>query len=458
MNKLRIRLNDRKRFVFSAALGAVLVLLAGGANALAITTNTVWCVPNTSISPTCTPGAGKAHIQDAIYAPAMPGDVILVGPGYYHESVDVNVANLSIFGAQAGKDARVDRNEPWKESIVDASTGATGGGGGAAFYVDGEYVVIDGFTIEGGTTGGKYTSGIYDDKNNISILNNIIQNNAVGVYLYYGGALVEYNLFKNNNEGTVGSHDFDIPGPGFGIVLDDDDESSITENAFKGNLGAAMWMSGYSDVAITDNTSEKDGSFVVIYRCNYVDFSRNQGQDFGAQGFLPVYGATNADAAIDLLGVADPSDYSNDYLQIHENVLREGRTLGYNGIAFSTIAGAHYNCEYCHVTNNTICRFAGNGIVAEPGSASYPTLWASQISGNDLENNGTDGILIGYATSTSPNGNNALFENKAEGNHGLDCADDTPGALTLSTDNTWYNNIGPYSYPTGLCMSRGYRH
>jgi parallel beta-helix repeat protein len=202
-------LNNRKHFLFSAALTAVLLLFAGGAKALAAT-NTVWCVPNTSISAACTSGMGKTHIQDAVYAPAQSGDVILVGPGYYNETVDVNVSYLYIFGAQAGRDAR-NRHESWKESIVDASPGASGAGHGAAFHIEpGEYnVVIDGFTIQGGNAAaGIDGSGIYldDGAYMIQILNNIIQNNAIGLCMNNSSYdLVEYNLFQNNNNGISGS-------------------------------------------------------------------------------------------------------------------------------------------------------------------------------------------------------------------------------------------------------------
>jgi hypothetical protein len=106
-------------------------------------------------------------------------------------------------------------------------------------------------------------------------------------------------------------------------------------------------------------------------------------------------------------------------------------------------------CEYCQVSDNTIKRFAGNGIVAEPyGSAG--TLSYSLISGNDVEENGNDGILVGLAPY---NYYNSLFENLAEGNQTNDCEDDTgPGnPLTLGTYNTWFNNIGNLSSPAGLC-------
>ena len=475
MNRLKIRLNDGKRFLFPAALAAVWVLLMGGANALA-TTNTVWTVTKSSSNPTCsrTPSLVTTcnTIQSAVTAAESGptyGDVVVVGPGRYNETVEVSSTGLlTILGAQAGRDARVDRNEPWKESIVDASGTPTGSGGGAGFFVEGDNVIIDGFTIQGGgvTSGspGVAASGIYvDGVGPDQILNNIIQNNVVGVYLYYPAYnLLKNNLFKNNNCGKPGTDDYELDGPGFGVAaygpgpadLSDSDyeyivygSTSITENAFEENLAAAIYMAYYASwYAVTENTSNKDGSFLVCYDCYYDTFSGNQGRDFGAKGFLPLYGSTNADAAIDIV-------YYNVSLQINNNVLEGGKTSGYNGIAFdSTTSEADYNCEYCQVSNNQISRFGGSGIVAQPYE-DYATLYYCLISGNDAEDNVQDGILIGLAPD---NYYNTLVDNKAKGNHVFDCEDDTVDSLTLGTYNTWYNNIGRLSSPPGLCSSRSW--
>jgi parallel beta-helix repeat protein len=432
-----------------AAVAALLVLLAGGANLLA---KTVWCVPTVNVNASCTTATTKAHIQDAVYA-ASAGDVIVVGPGTYNETVDVDVEDLSIFGAQAGQDARWGRYNPAQESIVDASGTPYGGGGGAAFFIDEYNVVIDGFTIQGGTTGG-YASGIYVDGENPQILDNIIQNNAVGIYFYEAwGTLVEYNLFLTNNWLVAGADDYYFAGlRGFGIAgYYPYYDVSITENAFEGNLAAAMAIYySYYGLEINHNTSKADGSFVVCSDCGEVFIDHNQGKDFGAKGFLPINSTNNADGAIDLI-------YENEYIQINDNTLKGGKTSGYNGIAFSnlnwyegsTTYAPDYVCEYCQVSNNTIVGFGGNGIVAEP-VASDATLYYSMISRNVVVDNGNDGILIGAAPD---NYYNSLFDNKAKDNHVFDCADDTTGSLTLGTADTWFNNIGSLSYPTGLCAA-----
>jgi hypothetical protein len=439
-------------------MAAVFVLLAGGANALA---NTVWCVPSASLNPSCTSGTTFSHIQSAVSV-ASAGDVVVVGPGYYNESVDIETYNLTLLGAQAGKDARQGRNGRWQESIVDATNQTAApptGGNGAAFYVHAFNVVIDGFTIQGGTKG-TAAAGIWTDEINIQILNNIIRNNAVGTYIDGGMALIEYNLFQTNNTPKAGSADAAIENlSGFGIAGETLAGTAITENEFTGNLAAAMYFYTGSGGAVTENTSTNDGSFVVFNNCENTVFSHNQGQNFGAKGFLHIIGSSHADAAIDVL-------YSNSSLQINDNDLEKGKSPGYNGIAFSTIitpdSPPAYVCLLCQVSNNTIKGFEGSGIVAETPPTGTGTLNSSLISRNDLEDNRNDGILIGWVSDTE-NYLNSLVDNQAEGNHPFDCADDTIGSGltllgTLGTADTWINNTGSSNLP-GLCTpGRGNHH
>jgi len=469
MNKLHFMFNTGKRFGCSAALAVVFVLLVGAANASA---NTVWTVSKASSNGTCGPGATTCNIIQSAVIAASPGDVINVGPGTYNETVGIGKPNLSLLGAQAGKDAWVDRNDPTNESIVDASGSPAGFGGGAAFFVNANNVVIDGFTIQGGANGKTpNASGIYvTPAGNISqILNNIIQNNAMGLYFgavyvspyWYNSYFVvaKHNLLKTNNAGASGLSTRPIAGQqGFGIVgFISGDGTNITENQFIGNKATAILLAGISrqvpctNVAITENTSYEDGSFVVLGNCYNVIISRNQGKNFGAQGIWPVTGSNKATAAIDAL-------IWNQALQINDNDLEEGGVPEYSGIDFFS-EGANYVCFMCQVTNNTIKRFSGNGIVAE-ASAGGSTLQWSGVSGNIVEDNGEDGILIG---ATPPNGSGnkyneyiSLVDNLAQGNQGKDCEDDTVGGgltpiLTLGRANTWTHNLGESSSPNGLC-------
>ena len=447
MNRLHIMLNNRRRFVISAAIAAVLVLCAGGANA--VTPLTVRCVTKTSASPnpSCTALTTYSTIQAAVTA-AASGDIIVVGPGTYTEYVTINTDSLSLFGAQAGKDAREDRHDSKKESTVNAT-----GTGYPTITINAPFVVIDGFTIQGGTGVFPFSAGIFlSGGQGTQVLNNIIEANSTGVFLIGAtGNVVERNLIKNNNGGAglvVGC----------GVAALENEFLSISDNEFVGNHAAAISILDAEFTTMTNNTSENDGAFAVFLGTVGNLFSHNRGRNFGAKGLLPVslYGPSgpDADAAVDI-------GFGNEFLEISHNDLEEGEGSISHGIAFTTIFGTSSDSEGVVVKDNRIKGFKDNGIVAETDTTVLPTLGMtrySSIVGNEVEDNGQDGIFIQGADDK--NSNVSLFDNEAEGNHVFDCQDTSlatgPG-YTLGTANTWFNNTGNLSYPTGLC-TRGRRH
>ena len=430
MNRLRIRLNDRRRFVFSAVMAVVFVLLAGTANAQVLT---VRCVPSHTISSSCS-ATDYTSIQNAVNA-AASGDIILVGPGTYKEYVTISTDSLSLFGAQAGRDAREDRKDHKKESIVDASTT-----GNPTFYIAVPFVVIDGFTIRGGIS---YQGILMEGSQGLQVLNNIIEDNCVGVDLEGSGEdVVERNLIKDNNGSDCG----------YGLLAEFGGALGVNDNKFSGNHAAAISIVGEQFATITNNTSENDGSFVVFVVSEGGLFKHNQGRNFGAKGVLPLYydalPPTDADAAVDIA-------FGNQFLEISDNDLEAGEGSISNGIAFSTFLGSSQDSEGVVVKDNRIKGFKDNGIVAETDTTVSPTLGMtrySSIVGNHVEDNDQDGIFIEGADKY--NSNISLFDNEAEGNHVFDCQDTSlatgPG-YTLGTHNTWFNNIGNLSYPRGLC-------
>ncbi len=445
MIRLHIMLNNRRRFVISAAMGALLVLLAGGANAGVPPPVAVRCVPNLSVNPSCAVAYGTISLA---VTNALSGDAIFVGPGTYDESVTISTPGLSLFGAQAGNDARVDRHGP--ESIVN-------GMGNPAFAVTADYVVIDGFTVMGGTAPGgivvgSITSTVYHWT---QVLNNILEENGTGVYLYKANSpLVEHNLFRNNT--AAADPGAGVTWVGIGIVSNGVAFPVMTENEFTGNKMAAIFVAGGNNATITNNTSENDGSFVLYASTNQCLFSHNRGKNFGHKGVLPIVVNSTpyyADAAVDV-------GPGNSYLVISDNDLEEGEAPISNGIAFTTAFASSplgtspgYNV---FVKNNEIKGFPENGIVAEELSGTG-TLLYSFIGGNEVRDNGSDGILIEGAGVN--NHNIELFDNKAEGNRLLDCDDTTAGGGTLGRGDAWFNNIGNSSFPTGLCTpSRGHNH
>jgi nitrous oxidase accessory protein NosD len=441
-------------------MAAAFVLLAGGANALAIT---MWTVSKTSSNTTCSyPSQTTCNtIQSAVTA-ASSGDVIQVGPGPYSESVVINETGqnrdgLTLLGAQAGRDARVGRDELWKESVVNAT-----GTGNPGITVNANFVVIDGFTITGdsaatppaGIVVGSKDSGYYWAQ----ILNNILENSGTGVYLFRPAsdsvhrspyAVIEHNLFRDNTAGKGAN-------VGFGIFSNGATGPVITENAFTGNKAVAIVISGGDHAEVTNNTSENDGAFVAYVGAIQSLFSHNLGKKFGHKGAPVVIGANSIypDAAVDI-------GPGNSHLVISDNDLEEGESHISNGIAFTNTfpaaaAGTNptYN-YYVTVKNNKIKGFPENGIVADTQTGG--TLIYSWILGNEVLDNGSDGISI-----QDSNYNISLFDNQVEGNL-LDCHDATTGGVgTLETQDIWLNDTGNSSNLTGpppLCTpGRGHNH
>ena len=136
---------------------------------------------------------------------ATPSATITVDAGTYNEQVFLT-KSLTIKGAKAGVDAR-----------TRATTGETIMGGISAngaqtgsFFVTADNVTIDGFTVQG-ETNKSTTRGagivIYPNVSGTHVFNNILQNNVAGLFLANASstnaAVIQHNLFKNNNNAGV---------------------------------------------------------------------------------------------------------------------------------------------------------------------------------------------------------------------------------------------------------------
>ena len=436
------------RCAFQTVLIFVPFLLAGGGKANATPGGvTVRCVPNVNVNAGCTSPNAYSTIQAAVNA-AVPGDVIFVGPGTYNEAVTISTSSISLLGAQAGNDARIGRKNRLKESIVN---GKTNSGQNIAIWISASGVVVDGFTVSGVTSApSPYPAAgiLIGTQNSFSggeqIINNVLENNGVGLYVYEGAApsaasaqpsvVAEHNLIRNNNAGTVGS-------VGFGISLNGATYPNIAENAFMDNRLIAISVVGGGFASVMNNTSENDGAFAFFAKTSQALFSHNTGKNFGYQGVLPGPNSTFADAAIEI-GPA------NKNLVISDNVLEKGQAPISNGIAFSTVFDAGLNNSTPNATvnveGNKVMRFPGDGIMAEASTGG--TLTFSWVQGNQLLENGASGIVI-----DANNYNISLFDNQAGGNSVSDCSDESVGGGTLGTANGWFNNTGSSSFPNGLC-------
>lgn len=403
----------------SLASFAFLFIFAGSADSFAAT---VRCVPNASLDSSCAP-TNYPTIQAAVTASAA-GDIVLVGPGTYHEHVTVPQNDLVLLGAQAGNDPRdkEERCPPWKESIVDAANGA--------FVVTGSRVILDGFTVQGADTA---HFAITVNGNGAKVFNNIIQKNAQAVCTSCGGGLttqsgtsdliVRQNLFRYENDG---------------IFATNATRAIVSDNVFighnpvdpNGNAAAINFNSGSSDITVSNNKAYDNQTFIVVGpNTTHVEFSYNRGSRFSG-------------TAVYVTG-------TNDQLVISNNDLSEGTA---RGIKLNQDFGAG-TITHATISYNSIRKMGTYGIFvqnpADVGSM-LPTLTSSVIIGNQLRDNGTGPSDAGLFIDVGNTGN-FLTQNDVRDSRRFDCRDNSTGTGTLGTGNVWFDNIGEKSSPTGLC-------
>jgi len=255
-----------KRFLIGTSL-AVILLVTGASAAFAAD----WYVDATTGNDanSCTaPGPGNAcqNIQAAINK-ASASDVIHVAAGTYPEATTPGQPlkvdkTLTLLGAQAGLDART-RGGP--ESTVTNPQGT---------WIAANNVVIDGFTIQGSTNIFFTQYGIWmGGKSGTQVLNNIVQNNIIGIGLSNPPGspqvLIEHNLIRNNNNpgsasGTgIYSDQFVAVGPVKKVL--------ITENSFLGNVDSGIDISHtdstqqVSDLEVSHNSFDNNGRGLVLF-------------------------------------------------------------------------------------------------------------------------------------------------------------------------------------------------
>ncbi len=229
-------------------------------------------------------------IQAAVDA-ALAGQTINVDAGTYPELVTVS-KSLTIRGAQAGVDARLNtRQTGTGESIVTGTTTSTGTRS-SGFYITADNVTIDGFTVQGDTSESKYGAGIVisPNRSGTHILDNILQNNVSGLRLANNSstnqAVIQHNVFRNNNnDGETGGRgiytDASVSGGNLTNVL-------IDGNFFSHNSGgsgtslyeAAIHLGSYtansqSNITISNNIFDSNGKSVLAWNVTNLSITGN---------------------------------------------------------------------------------------------------------------------------------------------------------------------------------------
>src|SRR3954470_24583866 len=159
----------------------------------------------TQAAPLCvnTTGAGGCFtsIQAAVTA-AASGDIITVAAGLYTEAVTIpSGKTLTLRGAQSGVDARTRSIPP---NVATESIVTTNPTNSVIFSVQANDVEIDGFTMQGPTSGAAVNSA--PTITNIRVLNNITYNLPTGFQIRALGpaqTIVRRNWSDRGSAGTM---------------------------------------------------------------------------------------------------------------------------------------------------------------------------------------------------------------------------------------------------------------
>ncbi len=178
-------------------------------------------------------------LQEAINS-AKPGDIIEVASGTYSGPISVT-KRLILKGIDTG------RGRP----VIDA------GGKGSAITLLVEGSVLDGFLIRN-SGGSELEAGIKVSSKNMTVRNNAVINNNIGMRLQFSSdSIIEDNEFSNNDRG---------------IFLFGSRGNNVRENSLEDNTDAiTVWDSHGNFVEGNKiSTNKKNGIYLVSSSGNYI--------------------------------------------------------------------------------------------------------------------------------------------------------------------------------------------
>ena len=356
------------------------------------------------------PGSGQdarvfATIQAAVTA-AVAGDNIFVCPGVYRETVTVSTT-VALIGPYAGVAAQ--RCEP--RGLAGQATVV--GNGDWALKIQADNVVVDGLRFANTPAGGIWTDPTHSG---YLVTDNFIANNGTGMSFGASGAVssnVIENCFWDNNNG----------GPGNGIAATGGLMSAwIQYNGFNGHRVAAINIDGSTNAAgslnLVHNISTDDVSFLLAKTV--------------ATGLVFQNRVTDTDD-ISVPGAAIKVSGASTAFNIRLNKFNANHT---DGIVLTDTSAAT-------ITRNVITG-TGNGITISSSLAGAANVAHNRVS-----------FVSGTAyLVTSVASGNTLAHNLAKGIANIHCEDDSTGAGTAGTANTWTHDHMPafgVSVPLELC-------
>jgi predicted outer membrane repeat protein len=243
-----------------------------------------------------TPANPYNTIQAAVNA-ASNGDIIKVAKGTYSQAVQISQKKVQLLGGFAGSGDFNSANPQTNVTTIKGTSAAP------CILVDIDkeisgLLIIRGFTIRNGQRGIELSGGWSEKLNNITIENNIIEENGMPDIGHRGGGIglegnnvtIQNNVFRNNKSGRGGAiaatSDFLV---NF-LIADNRIENntgyadhagaisltgtgSVTRNIFDGNVAAKSYDYGWGGAMLIFNTNADTLKVVTlshnVYRNNY---------------------------------------------------------------------------------------------------------------------------------------------------------------------------------------------
>jgi parallel beta-helix repeat protein len=369
------------------------------------------------------------QIQQAVLA-ANPGDTIRVDPGTYTEQVTISqnshgvtLNNLVLEGSNQSSIIQLPATAPAsQQTAIVKISGATN-------------VTLDGFTVQGPGNGpGSIGYGVeVVGGGSANITNNHItqiedgpmsgDQNGVAI-------LVGRKSLSTTGTATISHNTIDGYQKG-GIVVDNTGSSAeIDHNTISG---------AGSTVLIAQNGIQISRGATADVNHNTISGNVYAPQSDAATGILLFNpGAVtveqntllNNDIGIDVFGATGPKI---DHNQVTSSTL--------DGIVLDATTGAFVDHN---TTNNNGFADSSSNPTGDGGIALLSST-NNTITQNTSNSNKGDGIYVDPAST-----GNTFAQNQTSGNTNLDVEDDSTGAGTAGTGNTWTKSTGQKSSPSGL--------